>query len=160
MVFGIGNPILSDDGAGIFACRMLKEAIDNGGSGSLKNIDIDEGSVSGLGLLDFILGYDLVFLIDAIKTKNGKVGEIYKFSVDDFKDTLHISSPHDVNFATAIEFGKKNSPEEMPKDIFIYAIEVKTVDVFGEKMTPEVRKAVPKLVEIIIGDLKKMEIWH
>ena len=156
LVLGIGNPILSDDGAGVLACRMLKEIISE--SSGFDNVDIDEENVSGLGLLDVILGYDAVILIDSIKTKNGKVGEVYKLGVDDFVNTLHLSSPHDVNFATAIEIGRKNVPEKMPKEIAIYAIEVEIVDVFGEELTEEVKRAIPKVVEMVLNDLKSREI--
>ncbi|MDY6964877.1 MAG: hydrogenase maturation protease [Halobacteriota archaeon] len=90
LVLGIGNPILSDDGAGVLACRMLKEMISE--SSGFDNVDIYEENVSGLGLLDVILGYDAVILIDSIKTKKGKVGEVYKLGVDDFVNTLHLSS--------------------------------------------------------------------
>ncbi|MDY6964878.1 MAG: hypothetical protein SVM80_02750 [Halobacteriota archaeon] len=45
----------------------------------------------------------------------------------------------------------------MPKDIAIYAIEVETVDLFGEELTEEVKRAIPKVVEMIINDLKDRE---
>ncbi len=153
LVLGIGNPILSDDGAGIFACRMLKDAIS--GSCEFEDVDVEEGSVGGLILLDHILGYDSVIIIDAIKTENGKVGDIYKLGMDDFVNTLHTSSPHDVNFATAIEIGKKSMPESMPEQIVIYGIEVDRVDVFSENVTPEVREAIPRVVEMVVRDLKE-----
>lgn len=152
LILGIGNPILSDDGAGIFVARMLKEIINK--KKEFENIHVDEISAGGLRLLDAILGYDSVILIDAIKTENGKAGDVYKLDVDDFMDTLHTSSPHDVNFATALEIGRKSTPEKMPKDIIIYAVEVETVDEFSEQMTPEVEKAIPKVVEMILNDLK------
>lgn len=153
LVLGIGNPILSDDGVGIHVARRFKEIIKND---STINIMIDEASAGGLVLLDMILGYDTVILIDAIKTENGQIGEIYKYGIDDFAETLHVSSPHDVNFATAIEIGRKNMPEKMPKIIVIYAIEVKNVDVFSEEMTPEVKEVIPKVAKMVLLDLREM----
>ena len=105
-------------------------------------------------MLDAILGYGRVILVDAIMTEGGNPGEIYKLSLDNFVDTLHISSPHDLNFATAMDLGRMNSPDLMPDEIKIYAIEVKTVDIFSEELTPELRGTVSEVVEMVINDLK------
>ncbi|MDY6931864.1 MAG: hydrogenase maturation protease [Halobacteriota archaeon] len=153
LVFGIGNPILSDDGVGIYVAREIKKRLSSDIS-QFKDVDVEEGSVGGLKLLDTILGYERVILIDAIMTEGGSPGDIYTLSLDNFVDTLHISSPHDLNFATAIDLGRTNTPELMPDEIKIYAIEVKTVDIFSEELTEELGGTVSEVVEMVINDLK------
>lgn len=145
LVLGIGNPILSDDGIGIHVVNHLRREVNDEG------IDIKETSVSGLGIIDLTVGYDKLILVDAIKTDNGKIGEIYKLSLDDLP-TLHFSTPHDVDIKTALELGKKFG-KEMPKEILIYAIEVKNIREFKEGLTPEVERAVPKAVKLIKKEL-------
>ena len=153
LVFGIGNPILSDDGVGIYVARKIKKRLSSD-IPQFKDVDVEEGSVGGLKLLDTILGYERVILIDAIMTEGGSPGDIYTLSLDNFVDTLHISSPHDLNFATAIDLGRTNTPELMPDEIKIYAIEVKTVDIFSEELTEELGGTVSEVVEMVINDLK------
>ena len=62
-----------------------------------------------------------VFILDAIKTPNSRPGKIHFFSVDDFKETLHISSFHDISFLIALQFMKR-SGLSVPENIGIIAI--------------------------------------
>ena len=144
LVLGLGNPILSDDGVGIHVARELKASLDKS-----NGLDIKDASIGGLNLLDEILDYDILIIVDAVKTKSGVIGNIYKFGADSLDPTLHSSSPHDLNFRTALEFGYKMAPERMPEEITIFAVEVKDVLSFGDKMTKEVEEAVPEVVEMV-----------
>lgn len=69
-----------------------------------------------------------------------------------FDATRHAASPHDVSFATALEFGNKLGLA-LPRQIVIFAIEVTDVSTFSEDCTPEVGKAIPVCVEKIIHEL-------
>jgi hydrogenase maturation protease len=66
--------------------------------------------------------------------------------------TLHGLSPHDADFRTAIEYGKKFMGV-MPV-IEIYGIEVENVTEYGETLTAEVERSLPALVETIKVKLK------
>jgi len=111
-----------------------------------------EAGIAGLDFLDLLTGYDRVIIIDAILTSDGTPGQIYRLEPDIFANTRHSSTPHDVNLATALELGKiLDLP--LPKQITIFAIEVKDVTSFGEKCTPEVMKAVPACVAMMIQEL-------
>ena len=151
LVLGIGNPILGDDGVGVRVAQELAELIKDDDA-----IAVDDASIGGLILLDFIAGYEKVILIDAIKTEGGEPGEIYRLSPEDFTSSVHLgTSMHDVNFPTVIETGKKFMPDEMPRAIAIFAIEVELIDEFTEELTPRVKEAVPKIVDLILGELGK-----
>jgi hydrogenase maturation protease len=67
-------------------------------------------------------------------------------------DTRHASSPHDVNFATALKLGK-GLGIALPEKIVIYGIEVADINNFSEKCTPEVSKSIPKCVKMIMKEL-------
>jgi hydrogenase maturation protease len=58
-------------------------------------------------LLDLIIGYDKLIIVDVIQTEGGQVGEMYRFTLDDFIGTRHSASLHSVNLAIAIELDKK-----------------------------------------------------
>jgi len=68
LVLGLGNTILSDDGVGIHIARRIKE--------KLPGIDVIEASAAGFRVVDEIIGYDKLILIDSIRTKNGQSGNL------------------------------------------------------------------------------------
>ena len=146
LVLGIGNPILSDDGAGI------KVAHEVGGKLNDPQVTVAETSAAGLSLLDSIVGYDKVIIIDAIQTEKGRAGQIYRMGIEDFSLTKHFSSPHQINLATALELGKMLNLA-MPQEITVFAVEAKDITSFGEKCTPEVEQAIPEVVKMVLQEL-------
>ena len=148
LVLGLGNPILSDDSVGFRVIEQLKARFAKPG------LTFTESCTSGLGLLEVIIGYDKLIIIDAIQTKGGQAGEIYKFTLDDLINTRYSSPPHGVNLATAIELGKKLG-EHLPQQIVVFAIEVADVTNFSERCTPEVEKAIPLAVGMVAKELKR-----
>lgn len=146
LVVGVGNPILSDDGVGIYAARMLMER-------GIEGVSIEELPASGLELLDMVLDYDKVVIVDAIQTKGGSPGDHYIMAEEDFKRTVHGTSPHGFNIATALAMGRQVVPERMPKEILFVAIEAADVDDFHEGLTPKVSASLPAIVDMIERDL-------
>jgi hydrogenase maturation protease len=146
LVLGLGNPILSDDGVGIRVAQEIR--------GKLKDpqLTVAETSEAGLSLLDSIAGYDKVIIIDAIQTKQGNAGQIHRTGPEDFSATKHFSSPHQVNLITALELGKMLNLA-MPQKITIFAVEAKDMTTFSEKCTPEVEKAIPEVVKMVLEEL-------
>jgi hydrogenase maturation protease len=146
LVLGMGNAILSDDGVGI---RVAHEVVNQ-----LKNpqVTVLETSAAGLSLLDSIVGYDKVIIIDAIQTEKGEAGQVYRMSTADFSLAKHFSSPHQINLVTALELGKMLNLA-MPEEITVFAIEAKDITSFSEECTPEVEKAIPEVVKMVLDDL-------
>jgi hydrogenase maturation protease len=146
LVLGLGNPIFSDDGVGI------KVAQDAGKKLNDPRVTVAEISEAGLRLLDSIVGYDQVIIIDAIQTQKGKAGQIYRMGPEDFSFAKHLSSPHQINLVTALELGKMLNLA-MPQEITIFAVEAKDVTSFSEKCTPEVEQAIPEVVKMVLEEL-------
>jgi hydrogenase maturation protease len=144
----MGNPLLSDDGVGLSVAAELKSRLDQ------SDVTIMETSVAGLSLLDLLVGYDRAIIIDAIQTVDGKAGQIYRLDPEAFDTTRRTISPHDVNFTTALEFGKKLGLP-LPQEIVIFAIEASDVSTFSEKCTPEVTRAIPTCVETVIREIRR-----
>jgi len=147
LVLGLGNPILSDDGVGIHVARALEGRLNQ------QEVTVEETSMAGLSLLDLLADYDRAIIVDAIQTRQGKVGQVYRLELEAFDTTQHASTPHDVNFATALELGNRLGLT-LPRQIDIFAIEVADVSTFSEECTPEVRRAIPVCVEKVIQELK------
>ena len=146
MILGMGNPILCDDGVGIKVAQEISKNLED------PRITVAESSVAGLSFLDYIVGYDKVIIIDAIQTKEGKAGQIYRMEPEDFSFAKRPSSPHQINLVTALELGKiLDLP--MPQKITIFAIEVKDITNFSEKCTPDVERVIPEVVEMVLEEI-------
>jgi hydrogenase maturation protease len=146
LILGIGNPILSDDGVGIRVARTLESSLQR------PDVTVVEASLAGLDLLEQLAGYDRVIIIDAIQTVGGEVGQIHRLEPPALANTRHASSPHDVNFATALELGKRLGLA-LPQQIIILAVEVTDVTTFSEHCTTEVEQAIPICVAKVLQEL-------
>lgn len=144
LLLGLGNPILSDDGVGITVALGIKAQLDE-----QDDVDVVDASVGGLGLLDLVTGYDRLIVIDSIKTRAGEPGDLYRLELSDLDKTIHSTSAHDTNFATALEFGRQCGIP-IPEQIAIYAVEIRENTRFGEGLTPAVECAVPRIIEAIM----------
>lgn len=120
--------------------------------GKKKGVDFVTENVAGIRILDIIAGYDKLVIVDAVE-KGGKPGELHNISLKELNETVHLTSIHSINFATAIELGKKMGLK-IPESISIYGIEIKEVFKFSERMTPEVECSIKSnAVEIIEREL-------
>lgn len=142
MVLGLGNPIFCDDAIGLHVTDELKKQIHD------ENITIESAELAGIDMLETLSGYDRVIIIDAIQT-GGRPGKIIRLTPEDLKSTIHTSTPHDVNFATALEFGERIGVK-LPSKIDIIAIEISAATNFGETLSPEVENAVPEAVKMVM----------
>ena len=150
LILGIGNTALTDDGVGCKVAQRLQKRLRGRSS-----ITVKETALSGLSLLDEITGYERLIIIDAIQTRGGKPGAIYKLSPSDFK-TGRMAIIHDLGLVSTLELGRKLEMD-MPREVVIFAIEAKDMATFCEKLSPEVEKAVPKAVEVVLGEVVKIE---
>ncbi len=141
LILGIGNPILTDDRVGIKIARKLKE--------EKPELEVVETSEAGITLLDLIVGYNKLIIIDSIKTEKGKPGDLYKLELEDLKPAKDFSSSHGIGIATAFELGQRLG-YSMPRHTSIYAVEIKDNTTFGEKCTREVKEKIPFITKQII----------
>ena len=117
LILGIGNDILTDDGIGPRLVQALKKDIHK------DNLDFMAIAAGGLEILEILKDYQRVIILDAIKTMDGRPGDIYYLTPDSFRETLHISSFHDVSFLTALKLAEKIDIP-IPEEINIIAIEI------------------------------------
>jgi hydrogenase maturation protease len=143
LVLGLGNPILRDDGVGLRVARELKPKINR------PDVTILETELGGLNLLELLIGYDRALIVDSIKTKKGKPGQIYQFSPESLRGSRHTDSTHGINFSAVIELGRRLGMD-LPDEIIIFAIESEDVNTFSEDCTQSVKRAVPTCVRKIV----------
>jgi len=148
LVLGLGNPILSDDGVGLLVAQKVKHRVNQ------QQVTVMETSMGGLDLLDILANFDKAIIIDAIQTRDGKVGQIYRLEPGALDATRHSSTPHDINLVTALELGKRMGLS-LPRQIVFFAIEVADVTTFGEKCTPGVEQAISLATDMVLQELKE-----
>ena len=141
LVLGIGNPIVTDDGAGLKIARQIKERN--------PELEVIEACSGALGLLDDVAGYDKLIIIDSIKTEGGKPGELYKLELEDLNPTLERATSHGLDIASAFKLGE-GLGYKMPQSVIIYAVEIKDNTNFGEECTKEVAEKIPLLARRIM----------
>lgn len=143
LVLGIGNPIKSDDAVGLRVAQKIKEL-------DLPGVTVEEESASGLEVIESIMDYEMVIVIDAILTGNVPAGTVMIYTPEDFRHVITPASPHEINIFTALELGRRMEPHRMPEELFLVAIEVKDVMNVSEEMSPEVERAVPEAVKVVL----------
>lgn len=154
LIIGLGNPILTDDGVGVKVAFELERIVD---LASHPEITITEASAGGLRLMESILGYDKVVLIDAyyLKPETTTPGKVHKLSLDDLRSvtpTQHSTSAHDTSLVIALD-AAESMGYSIPTEFSIYAVEVENILDFSETPTPAVAKAIPTVVSLIIDEL-------
>lgn len=149
LIIGIGNPILGDDGIGIQIVQQLKEKI------TRKNIFFDEAMTGGMNLLDLIKGFDKAILVDTIYDMKSSFGSVKRFTIDE-SSTVHSCNPHDVSLPEAITLAKKLGEQQIPKDIIIIGIVLhETPCEFTEKISPEIKQAIPTATNMILTEINE-----
>jgi hydrogenase maturation protease len=146
LILGIGNTALTDDGVGCKVAQRLQKRLRGRSS-----ITVKETALSGLSLLDELTGYERLIIVDAIQTKGGKPGAIYRLSPSDFK-TGRMAIIHDLGLFSTLELGRKLEMD-VPCEVVIFAIEAKDMATFSEKLSPEVEKALPQAVDMVLREV-------
>jgi hydrogenase maturation protease len=146
IILGVGNELLSDEGVGVHLVREIKEREIPAG------VTAVEGGTDGFGLLNIITEADRLILIDSLKG-GGKPGSIYKFDIKDAPKCPDIfkTSVHQVGILEVINLS--GLVGKTPKTTVI-GIEPKKIDI-GLELSPEVKKKIPRVIELIFEVLKK-----
>ena len=146
LVIGLGNPFLKDDGIGIHVAAVVAKKLPQDA-----HVDVVELSVGGLTLMEAMIGYELVIILDAIWSAGGAVGEVVEFTAGDQRSTMNSVSAHDVDLATALQLGRQLGAA-LPGDESIQIIGVTAHEVldFGDSPTPRVLAAVPQAARRVL----------
>ena len=147
VVIGLGNPLLTDDSAGVKVAMLLK-----GWLADQAEVTVIELSAGGLRLLDAMAGFDRAIILDAMAPVSDTPGAIHSLSLSDLEGTWNTVSLHDMNLPTALALGRLVGMA-VPPDIAVWGIEGLDMETFGEEPTPQVARAIPKLAMQVCSDL-------
>ncbi|MCE5297121.1 MAG: hydrogenase maturation protease [Euryarchaeota archaeon] len=143
LVLGIGSPVVCDDAVGFRVVDALRKM-------NVPGIELEEACASGLDLIETMLDFDLVIVVDAIMTGAFPPGRVMVLDEKSLEATVHGVNPHDVNIGTTIALGKQLEPKRFPKEVVFVAVEVNDIWTVSDKMTPEVEAAMPEAVQTVL----------
>lgn len=144
LVLGLGNPILKDDAAGLLVARRLASELDG------VRVEIREAETGGLELLNFLTGYRVALLVDAVVGEGVEPGEIYLLDLEEGRTTQRLAGLHDMSLAEALQLGKQLGLG-LPEVVEIYGIGAADPFTFGEECSPEVGRAIPRAAALVAG---------
>jgi hydrogenase maturation protease len=144
-IIGCGNLLLGDEGVGVHLIEYLKK------QPLPEDIELIDGACGGFDLLPHFDDAQQVVIVDAIKA-DGKPGDIYKFTPDDFQtDSSPKTSLHDITLKDLFQIIKKMGP--LPQ-ITIFGVQPKVIE-WGMELSEDVAKVLPRLSELVIKEIKK-----
>ena len=155
LVVGLGNPILTDDGVGVKVAYAVKDALASEGR---HDVTVTEASVGGLRLMELMVGYDRVILVDALQHCNAKPGTIQRMTLEDLRTispTQHSACAHDTSLVAALDMGRQMELP-LPEDLTIFAVGVENITYFSEEPTPAVAEAIPEVTGAVLAELNLM----
>jgi hydrogenase maturation protease len=144
LLLGLGNDLLSDDAVGLQAVRAVGERLSPG-----QTVTIRESPEMGFALLDDVVGFDTVILVDAVQTGSAPPGTVHAIEVSGLK-TLPVVSPHFAGVGEMLELGRALGLP-MPREVRILAVEVEDPYTFGTRLTEPLRAAFESVVETVRG---------
>jgi hydrogenase maturation protease len=152
LVLGLGNEMLSDDAAGLHVAREMRQPLSD-----WEGIEVQETSEMGLSLLDYIVGFDDLVLVDAVQTGQAPPGFLHEFDGDEMK-ALPTMSPHFFGIGEALALGRRLGLS-VPCRVKVFAIEVSDPWTVKTCMTPQLQQCLPGIIERILGIVRELE-WQ
>jgi len=148
LVLGLGNILLSDEGAGVRAVEALGRRFDC--SDAVECID---GGTMGFDLLPYIEGRSHIVILDALKIGNAP-GTIRRIDEPPayFRSK---TSPHQTGLSDVLGIAAMTG--DLPKHITLFGIEAKQIST-GLTLSPEVADNLERLVDMVVAELKNIGI--
>jgi hydrogenase maturation protease len=139
LVVGLGNPILGDDGVGWRVADQVEARLP-----ADQAIRVERLSLGGLSLMERMLDYEAVVLVDAMWSGMHAPGTVTVHSLDELPNPAagHTTAAHDASLRTALQ-AAHDLGAATPQSVKVVAIETRTSYEFSEELNPEVEAAVP-----------------
>jgi hydrogenase maturation protease len=145
VVLGVGNLLFSDEGVGVHVVNKLMEMA------LPPEVEVIDGAVGGLGLMNVVMGADRLIVIDAVKG-GGPPGSIYRLGAEDLTTypDVYKMSVHEIGVLEVIRLSGLMG--HTPKTTVI-GVEPKSLET-GMELSPEIQSKVPRIIELILDELK------
>lgn len=142
-IIGLGNLTRFDDGVAI---RIIHELTKMNYPKSIKITDLGTGGVDIALMLD---GWKYGIIIDAVKIDGYNPGDIVEFIIQDqnLPKVTGLSSTHGFDAITSLRLLYTLKEFNLPLEIRIIGIQIKSMEGLGMDLSPEVSNAIPQVIK-------------
>ncbi len=118
--------------------------------------EVDCAALGGLSLMERMIGYQRVILVDSMETGQSPAGIVRVLPLEALTNPSagHSTAAHDASLMTALEMGRKMGLALPESVTVVVAVEAKNVYDFSEELSPAVAAAVPAAVQAVLNELK------
>jgi hydrogenase maturation protease len=154
LILGLGNPILGDDGVGWRVAEALRGIL----ADQPDSPEVDCAALGGLSLMERMLGYERVVLVDSVCTGVRPVGAVEHHALQDLPNPGggHTASAHDTSLATALRTAEALGAQVTGR-VDVVTIETAVCYDFSESLSPVVEAAVPVATRTVLGLVRARE---
>jgi hydrogenase maturation protease len=147
LLLGLGNDILGDDAIGLRVAAAAGERLSD-----REDIQVHLSGEMGLSLLDQIVGYNGLIIIDAVQTHSAPPGFVHDLEETDLP-VLPSFSPHFAGVGELLALGRELSMA-VPGWVRIFAVEVVDPFTVNSEMTPMLQAAFPEIVRQVVQAIR------
>lgn len=133
-VVGMGNLLMSDDGVGVHALRILEK---NG----LDDVELIDAGTAIIHTADCLRDVDRILVMDAFKG-GGSPGTVYVMEGDSVFENDYSLSVHSLGLKTALNF---LTPSHAPREWTLIGIEPACLE-HGMELSPQIEAVLPEVV--------------
>lgn len=142
-MLGLGNDLLRDDAVGLRVAAEVRRRLLG-----RRDLTVVETGEMGLSLLDFVADCRTLIVVDAVQTGRAPPGFVHELDGNELQSVPSVA-PHGVGLGEVLALGRAlGSP--VPERVKILAIEVADPFTVSTELTPELRAALPGIVERVI----------
>ncbi|WP_317440854.1 hydrogenase maturation protease [Streptomyces collinus] len=146
VVIGVGNPLRGDDGVGPAAVEALRGRVPDGTA-----LAVSDGEPARL--LDLWRGADTVVMVEALRSRPARPGELHILSAADVASrTAAMASTHALGLEECLALAE--ALDRLPPRLVVHAMEVAGVEL-GEGLSEAVQSALPELIDRVAAAVRK-----
>ncbi len=145
LVMGIGNLLLQDEGAGVRVIEKFERLYE-----PLEGVELLDGGTSGIELLYYIQGRDVLILVDVVRC-GSPWGTVCRFEGTEVPALFQQKiSPHQLGISDLLATARLT--DSLPEKIVLFGIEPKCIDT-GLELTEEIAQKITSLTGMIADEL-------
>ncbi len=139
LVLGLGNRVMTDDSAGLFALEQFKDKFD-----LPQGVDLMDGGTLGLDLLYYIEDYDSVLIADCVMVGQ-EPGTVVKVESEDIPTFFaRALSPHQMGIKDLVSV--LDLQGRMPEPLAVVGVQGVSIEL-GTEPVAVVMAAIPRMVD-------------
>ncbi|MFO7876326.1 MAG: HyaD/HybD family hydrogenase maturation endopeptidase [Desulfovermiculus sp.] len=149
LILGVGNILLTDEGAGVRALQLLEDRYT-----FPPQVELLDGGTSGLELLPALDHRTHVYIIDVVQQKDLKPGQIMILDLTQspgyFRQKI---SPHQLGLSEVLAVAEMSG--SLPPAIILLGIQPQHLDT-GLELSETVRNGLEDLIQFLVDDLSRL----